>query len=59
MPNQPEKRAGIFIKTQKKTMKISQNLIYIEVEIIITTKINKPLCFYNNYFFYWIVKQMN
>ena len=51
MPNQPKNRTGIFIKTQKKTMKISQNLIYIEVEIIITTKIDKPLCFYNNYFF--------
>ena len=51
MPNQPENRTGIFIKTQKKTMKISQNLIYIEVEVIITTKIDNPLCFYDNYFF--------
>ena len=51
MPNQPEKRAGIFIKTQKKTMKISQNLIYIEVEIIITANLNNPQSFYDNYSF--------
>ena len=42
---------GIFIKTQKKKMKISENSINIEIECILLVKLNIPNSFYDYFMF--------
>ena len=49
--NEPETRNGIFIKTQKKIMKISNYSINIEQEAILTVKSDSSNTFSDNFWF--------
>ena len=49
--SEPDYRDGIFIKNIKKKMKISENSINIEIDCILSVKLDNPNSYYDNYWF--------
>ena len=49
--SEPDYRDGIFIKNIKKKMKISDNSINIEIDCILSVKLDNPNSYYDNYWF--------
>jgi len=51
-----DQRTGIFIKNLKKKMIISKNSVKIDLELIVTTKIDNPNSFYNCF---WVLLDLS
>ena len=49
--NEPTGTNGIFIKNQKRKMKISENSINIEMDCVISVELDNPNAFFNQYNF--------
>ena len=54
--NEPTVTNGIFIKNQKRKMKISENSINIETDCVISVELDNPNAFFNQYNFPLICK---
>ena len=54
--NEPTGTNGVFIKSQKRKMKISENSINIEMDCVVSVELDKPNAFFNQYNFPLICK---